>query len=187
MKVNYVTTNKMKFEIAKAYFEKIDGDYELVECAIETPEVQDVSVEEIARQSALWAARKTGKPCIKLDVGCFIPILNGFPGPFVKYINDWLTQEDYLALLRDKSDRKAYFEGSLAIAYPDGETKVFSQKVFGSIASISDPSASRWPMDALFIPDGYPYTLGKMTDDEQVRFWGDGNWPALVEYLEYSS
>lgn len=174
----------MKYQISRAYFDTLNGRHELVQSAIDTPEIQSTSVEEIAVQSALWACRQTGEPSIKSDAGCFIESVNGFPGPFLKYVNDWLTQEDYISLLSGKDNRRAYFEDALAIAYPDGTTHVFSQKVYGTIAETVDPNATRWSMDALFIPDSAGKTLGSMTDEEQVAFWGDGNWPDMIRYLE---
>lgn len=184
MKINFVTNNSMKFDIAKAYFAKLSGEYELAQYAIETPEMQDISVEEIARESAVWAAKATGLPCIKLDVGCFIEELNGFPGPFVKYVNDWLSQADILKLMEHKVSRRAYFEDALAIGYPDGTSQVFSKRNYGVVAETEDQENTRWTMNSLFMPDGHDRTLGRMTDEEQVAYWGDGNWPALITYLE---
>ncbi|MEO8691644.1 MAG: non-canonical purine NTP pyrophosphatase [Candidatus Saccharimonas sp.] len=184
MKINYVTTNKMKFEIAQAYFETLSRDYEIVQYEIDTPEIQDVSAVEIARHSALWAAKETGEICIKMDAGFFIASLRGFPGPFVKYVNDWLTQEDYLKLLSDKPDRSAYFEDATAIGFPDGRSEVFSLKTHGSLALESDKNNTRWPANLLFIPDGYSHTLGSMSSEDQNIFWGEGNWPKVIEYLK---
>ncbi len=177
----------MKFEIARAYFDKLSGDYHLHQYAIDTPEIQAVSVKEIARQSALWAAQETGEPCIKMDVGFFITSLNGFPGPFVKYANDWLTQEDFLKLMEGKDDRSAYFEDATAIGYPDGTSEVFSIMNHGTIALQKDQSNTRWPANLLFVPTGYESALGSLSSDEQNKYWGDGNWPKLIEFLERSS
>jgi len=187
MRINYVTTNTMKFEIAQAYFAKLPGDYELVQCAIDTPEIQDASVEEIARQSAVWAAKEIGEPCIKMDAGFFITALNGFPGPFVKYINDWLTQDDFLGLLDGKDDRSAYFEDATAIGFPDGSSEVFSLKSHGSISLVKDQHNTRWPANLLFVPTGHDHALGSLSAEEQNKFWGDGNWPRLIEYLKRTS
>jgi XTP/dITP diphosphohydrolase len=184
MKINFVTTNKLKFEIAQAFFKQLDGDYELVQYEIDTPEIQDESVESIAIQSALWAASQTGEPCIKMDVGFFIFALNGFPGPFVKYVNDWLTQDDFLKLLEQKEDRSAYFEDAMAIGYPDGTSKVFSIKTSGSISYVKNLLNTQWPANLLFIPDGYDEPLGSMSDEDQNKFWGDGNWPNIIKYLK---
>lgn len=174
----------MKFEIAQTYFKKLSGDYELIQYAMDTPEIQDESVIEIARQSAIWAAKETGKPCIKMDVGFFITTLNGFPGPFIKYVNDWLTQDDFLKLMEGKDDRSAYFEDATAIGYPDGTSGVFSLKNHGSIAISKDPINNRWPVNLLFIPLDHERTLGSMSDDDQNKYWGDGNWPKLIEFLK---
>ena len=187
MKINFVTTNKLKFEIAKSFFEKLSGEYELLQLAIDTPEIQDESVEEIARQSAVWAAKETNEPCIKMDVGFFIAALNGFPGPFVKYVNDWLNQDDFLKLMQDKDDRSAYFEDATAIGYPDGSSKVFNLRTHGVLSATKDFDNTRWPVNLLFIPEGLNYTLGSMSNDDQNKFWGDGNWPKLIEFLEHSS
>lgn len=184
MKINFVTTNKMKFEIAQAYFEKLSGNYQLVQYGIDTPEIQDNSVEVIARQSALWAAKETGEPCIKMDVGFFIPALNGFPGPFVKYISEWLSQDDFLRLMENYQDRGAYFEDATAIAYPDGTSRVFCLKSHGSISLVRSESNSQLPINLLFVPEGYEHALGSMSDEDQNKYWGDGNWPKLIESLK---
>lgn len=187
MKINFVTTNKMKFDIAQLYFNTISSDYELIQYKIDTPEIQDKSVIEIARQSAIWAAKETGQPCIKMDVGFFINALNGFPGPFVKYANDWLTQDDFLQLMVNKDDRSAYFEDATAIGYPDGTSEVFTQRNNGSIALSKDLTNDRWPANLLFVPSGYDRALGSMSEMDQNKYWGDGNWPKLIDFLKKSS
>ncbi len=187
MKINYVTTNEMKFEIAQAFFKKLSDEYELVQCKIDTPEIQDVSSIEVARHSALWAAKETSEICIKMDAGFYINALNGFPGPFIKYVNDWLRQEDFLKLMEDHDDRTAYFQDATAIGYPDGRSKVFNFKVHGTLSHQSNPTDTKWPANLLFIPEGYDIPLGSMTSDDQNTFWGDGNWPKLIEYLEHST
>jgi XTP/dITP diphosphohydrolase len=156
----------------------------LVQYGIDTPEIQDDSVEVIARQSALWAAKETGEPCIKMDVGFFIPALNSFPGPFVKYVSERLSQDDLLRLMEHNKDRRAYFEDATAIGYPDGTSKVFSFKNHGSISLVRGESNGQLPANSLFIPDGYEQALGSMSDEDQNKYWGDGNWPKLIESLE---
>lgn len=186
MIINFVTTNTLKFEAAKAFFDALDGDYELRQLALDTPEIQDESVETIARESALWATQQSGEPCIKMDVGFSIAALNGFPGPFVKYINDWLTQDDVLTMMNGRDDRTAYFQDALAIAYPDGTTQVFSVKTHGTISQSKVDGETRWPMNLLFVPEGYTRSLGSLSNDEQNIFWSNSNssWPLLIEYLE---
>lgn len=184
MKINYLTTNKLKFAIARQFFELTNG-YELVQLSFHVPEVQDVSCEEIARQSAIYAAKESGSVCVVLDAGFFIDALNGFPGPFVKYTNEWLSEERLLRMLDKDDDRTAYFTDALAVGFPDGTAKVFTHKTMGRLAKEGDYVSSKWPANSLFIPNGYSTTLGSMTEQEQTDFWHSEakNWQKLVEYL----
>jgi non-canonical purine NTP pyrophosphatase (RdgB/HAM1 family) len=182
MKINFATGNSFKYEIAKAFFDKLGPEYELVQYDLEIVEIQSDSVEEIAKQAAISIAKEKQEPCIKVDVGFYIEALNGFPGPFIRYVNEQLSCKDYLRLLEDDQDRSAYFLDSLAIGYPDGTAKVFTRKTKGTVARAVD-QIGRWPTNDLFIPDGYSRPLGELSNDEQVKFWGDGSWPDVIKHF----
>jgi XTP/dITP diphosphohydrolase len=181
-RINYLTTNELKFSIARRYFDSIDG-YELVQHSFDVPEIQAESCEEIAVAAAIFAAKAIGEPCIKLDVGFYIPSLGGFPGPFVKYINEWLSESDVLAMVSQHKDRSAYFLDVTAIGFPDGTSKTFALKRLGKIAHADGYAASDWPTNSLFIPDGNTIPLGSMSVSEQEEFWGAGAWPMVAEYI----
>ena len=184
MKINYNTTNKLKFEITKQFFDSADG-YELVQYSLEVPEIQDASCEEVARHSAVYAAKELGEACVVMDAGFSVNALNGFPGPFVKYVNEWLSEDRLLRMLDENDDRSAHFTDALAIGFPDGTAKVFSQKIMGRLAQRGEYTPSKWSANSLFIPEGYSMPLGSMSEQEQTDFWHDGNknWPRLVVYL----
>lgn len=184
MKINYLTSNPLKFKIAERYFENIGG-YELVQHSFKVPETQDDSCESIARESATYAAKELDEPCVAMDAGFYIEALNGFPGPFVKYINQWLNEEQILKMVDKTDSRSAYFIDALAIGFPDGSAQVFSHKTYGKLANVGEYQASDWPVNSLFIPNGYSKPLGSMSDDEQVEFWSheNQNWEELVEFL----
>src|SRR3989344_8620350 len=92
----FITGNKNKFEFAEKFFKKSEANnyFNLIQLAVSTPEIQSDSVEQIALYSAQWAYDQLKKPVIKSDAGLYIEALRGFPGPFMKYINDWLSQGD---------------------------------------------------------------------------------------------
>ena len=185
MKINYLTTNQLKLKIAQNYFDGLEG-YELVQHSLETPEIQDTSCEEIARYSAVYAAKEIGEACVKMDVGLFINALGGFPGPFVKYVNDWLPEEKLMALLESESDRSVYFLVATAIGFPDGTSKVFSRKFMGQIAEPGNYTPSAWPANSLFIPDGHDIPLGMMSQEDQEAYWQDDVWPDVIAFLKDS-
>jgi non-canonical purine NTP pyrophosphatase (RdgB/HAM1 family) len=184
MKINYLTTNKLKFEIAKQFFNSVD-EYELVQHSFSVPEMQEETCEEVARQSAICAAMELGEPCVVMDVGFSINALNGFPGPFVKYINEWLSEYRLLRMLDESDDRTAYFTDALAVGFPDGTVKVFSHRIMGRMAKEGEYQSSKWPANSLFIPDGHSIPLGSLSTQEQTDFWQseNENWQKLTEYL----
>lgn len=181
-KINYLTSNALKFKIARNYFDSLDN-YELVQYEFDTPEIQSESCEDIAKHAAVFAAQTLGEPCITLDVGFCINSLNGFPGPFIKYINNWLSEEDLIAMIDRCDDRSAYFLVATAIGYPDGLSKVFSQKYTGTIARRGEYKASSLPVNSLFIPHGYKIPLGLMSNLEQENYWGAGAWESVIQHL----
>lgn len=183
MKINYLTTNNLKFATAQNYFANAEG-YELVRQAVDAPEIQHESCEEIARQSAVYGAKLLGQPCVKMDAGFFIEALNGFPGPFVKYVNDWLDEEKILKLLEAEADRRAYFLDATAVGFPDGSSKVFTRRFEGTVAEKGNYEPTKWPANSLFIPDGHTAPLGTWTAVEQEAYWHGGVWPDVVEYLK---
>ena len=82
------TGNVGKWEIARDIFKNYN--LTLTQEKVETPEIQASTVEEVSLYSAKYASDKLNKPVIKSDVGYYIEELGGFPGPFVKFVNNML-------------------------------------------------------------------------------------------------
>lgn len=148
--VTMVTGNKGKWEIANDIFTR--KNIKLFQEKIETPEIQAYSVEEVSAYSAQYAAKKINKPVIKSDVGYFIPALNGFPGPFVKYINGMLTSEEILKMMEGKENRTIFLKECLTYATPDGKIKQFVNE---EVARVSDKAYGEGSsFDRIVILDG---------------------------------
>ncbi len=124
-KVTMVTGNTGKWQIASNIFKKHNVD--LRQAKIETPEIQAYDVEEVSKYSAIYAAQKLETNVIKSDVGYYIEDLHGFPGVFVKYINNMLDSEDILKMMKDKKNRTIYLKECLTFATPEGKIKQFLQ------------------------------------------------------------
>lgn len=52
------------------------------------------------------------------DNGCYIGALNGFPGLFIKYINQWLSAKDLLGIMDGKKNRSVIWKECLAYYEP---------------------------------------------------------------------
>jgi len=128
--LHYVTSNKSKIEVAQKYLHPhgviVSGSQ------LEFDEIQSSSIEIIARHKAAEAFRKLNKPLLVNDAGWYIPALNGFPGPYMKLANEWLTSNDFLNLMSGHSDRRIIFREVLY--YVDSAiSKPFISELEGTI------------------------------------------------------
>lgn len=65
------------------------------------------------------------------DHGWSIPALSGFPGPYMKYMNQWMTSRDFLNLMRPHSNKTITKQE--VICYIDAEqSKCFSAETKGT-------------------------------------------------------
>jgi non-canonical purine NTP pyrophosphatase (RdgB/HAM1 family) len=76
--------------------------------------------------------RAGGVPTVINDDFWAIPTLNGFPGGYMKDVQQWLTDEDFIHLMQDKTDRRILL--TQTIMYKDNkQSRTFSQEVWGVI------------------------------------------------------
>ncbi|MBT3230558.1 hypothetical protein HN358_02130 [Candidatus Uhrbacteria bacterium] len=179
----FITGNKHKFEVAENFFKNCDaGNYfNLIQHDISPPEIQSDSIGTIATSSARWAFEKIGKPLITADAGLQIEALNGFPGPFVKYMNSWFNQNDLLRMMDGKLNRTAVFMDALAFVFGDME-EVFSSDTIGKL-STSPAKEDGYTVDQLFIPDGMDKSLVQLSNEERRDVWNVERWTLLTDFL----
>ena len=100
----FATSNSLKFttaaEVCRAH------NIALEAAAIELLETQSDSGETIARFKAAAAFKELQTALVVSDDSWVIPGLNGFPGPYMKYMNEWLTPADFLRLTASLKDRR---------------------------------------------------------------------------------
>lgn len=182
--ISYITSNPYKFKLARDYFDKHGNkQVSLVQCSLETPEIQATTSRDVAAYSAEWARDKLGQAVICSDVSFEITALNGFPGPYIKYINQWLSPQNILNLLASHEDRSASFTDTLAYAVPGKKTQIFTMETIGTILSSEHVDNTKWTIDALFTPKGCNKSLAAMSDEERDNVWDDSIWTELVLYI----
>lgn len=176
-----VTGNPKKVEVAKHALGAFDIDVE--QLAFDTPEIQSSDTEEVAKYSVKYAAEETGKAVIKGDFGMFIEVLNGFPGPFVKYINKWFTADKFVELYRNEENKKAYFIDALGYCEPGKDPTCFISRTYGTL--ITAPRGDNGNMiDSLFIPDGFGKTIAELSKEESLKLWSNDRYTKLAEHLK---
>lgn len=176
-----VTKNESKLKVAqnalKVYGITVD------QVAIDTLEIQSSSVEEVVKYSVQFAANKVGKPVIKGDVGFSVEALGGFPGPFIKFVNKWITPQQFINLYKNETNKKAYFTDALGYCEPGGEPVCFVTKTYGTLSERPTGDNGN-TVDSLFIPDGFATTIASLTEEEYLKLWSNDRYKQLSEYLK---
>ncbi len=135
----FVTGNKHKISSAQLYLSRFNIAFEAKHLPI--TEIQSTSIEEIAQHKAREAFAQLKQPLIIKDDGWLITALNGFPGPYMRYINEWFTTDDFLNLLKHKNNKEVIFHE--VVCYIDkNQTKTFSNKIVGKFLTKPQGSAA---------------------------------------------
>lgn len=127
--ITYVTSNIEKVKVAQKRLEMFG--ILLKHEHLDLEEIQSDSIEEVAIHKANDAFQKLNTPILVNDAGWEIPSLNGFPGPYMKYINSWFSEDGLLRLVKDTDRKIIYHE---VFVYKSKDTiKVFKGYKEGTI------------------------------------------------------
>jgi len=145
----FVTSNLHKFNEARLILAEHKVATALLR--VKTVEVQDDSIENIAKASALDAVKKCRLPIIVEDAGLFVEALNGFPGPYSSYVYRTIGIKGILKLMENVEKRDAYFQSVVAFCSPEEPPRCFHGKVKGKI-SLEERGSSGFGFDPIFEP-----------------------------------
>ena len=166
-KIVFVTSNKGKIASAQEYFENIKlitYDADLIE-----PRTDDIR--EIAKEKVKQAHKIVKEPCIALDSGFFIKVLNGFPKAYVNHTLETIGIKGILKLIEDKKDRSCEFRSCLA--YYDGKNmEFFESRSIGKISQSirGNHTEKKWSdLWYIFIPDSFDKTLAEFDESDFKR------------------
>lgn len=186
--VVFATSNKGKLSSVRRVFG--GRGIAVVRLAADIPEIQDNDVAAVAAAKCVKAAERCppGSNVLVVDSALRIPALNGFPGPFVKQVTDWLGPDGYVSLLSGYlgSERTAVFTDAIACMAPGRGPRVFLREVYGTIADrVWDGTGGtgKSAMDRVFIPDGCDKALIAMSTDELAAFRSSGR----IEYAYHEA
>lgn len=174
----FVTSNKGKFIAAQKL---IPG---LKHVNLNLPEIQSESNEEIAVHSVKYAFQQLREPCFVDDSGFYVEALNGFPGPYSKYVFNTIGNTGVLKLMQGVENRKAWFEA--CIAYHDGnEIHVFKGRADGTIAyEMRGNQYGSFGFDPVFIPNGWEKTFAEDIDHKDKVSHRRKALDAFIEFLK---
>lgn len=147
----FISSNKNKIARSKLFLNPFGIPF--IAKDIDLIEIQSHSIEEIAINKAKAAFEIIKQPLFVSDHGWSITALNGFPGAYMKYINEWFTPQNFLNLMKDKENREMVFTEYLC--FTDGKSiKTFSETIKGHILYESKGQDTPWMTVSSFSDDG---------------------------------
>lgn len=181
MKLVYATGNKLKFKLAESVAKDFGVDLIQKELAID--EIQGEDIEKIARDKSAKAFSLLASPVVTSDDSWSIPALNGFPGPYMKSLNSWLSTDDFLRLFSGLKNREVIL--TQIIVYQDKEgQKVLSRQTKGRLLNEARGHLPNSPNQEIITLDG---DNGKsiaevFNDDNLENVAGTKVWPDFFEW-----
>jgi len=163
-KIVYVTGNKGKFAEVRDIL--LAFGIEVIQDKNGYPELQENELEPIAAYGAQFVANKLDMPVMVDDSGIFIKALNGFPGPYSRFVEDKLGNPKVLKLMEGEEDRTAYFKTVIGYCEPGKEPLIFPGVVEGQIAS-EERGTGGFGYDPIFEYNGM--TFGELGDAEKNK------------------
>jgi len=164
-----VTSNIHKFEEIR----RVLSEFSIATAMLKTVgavEIQDDSIENIAKASARDAAKKCRLPIIVEDAGLFIQSLESFPGPYSSYVYRTIGNDGILKLMEEVLNRNAYFKSAVAFFRSSMEEPLcFTGEVKGKIVE-ERRGRQGFGFDPIFAPFDSTKTFAEMTLKEKNRY-----------------
>lgn len=124
----FSTGNELKFHNGQIACKKYGIN--LKQAVLHTDEIQGENPEDIALDKAKKSFAELGRPVIISDDSWDIPGLNGFPGAYMKSMNEWFSPNNFVNLTKSLADRRIFLHARLV--YIDSKTtKLFTNTFEG--------------------------------------------------------
>jgi len=168
VRVYLVTSNRHKLNEITKILNEFDINVEPLN--LRKLEIQEKDVSRVVEAAARFLSNCTDlRPLLIEDSGLYIEYLKGFPGAFSKYVYETIGLEGVLKLMKNTSNRSAFFKTAAACVCRTGsrdEIIVREGIVNGKIAEEIRGSRG-FGYDPIFVPEGYDRTFGEMMEEEK--------------------
>ena len=178
MRIFLVTKNPGKLLAARSVFDKYNIEIQNVDK--DYPEIQADTSLEIAKYTALEAAKELNTPAVREDHSLFIEAL-GIPGPYTNYIEKKIPADKLASLIRQLGNNKGYFEVATVLAYPNGKTFEYVFQVpmtFGEEPKGENPKG--W--NGLIRLNDETRAITEYPETERLHIWNQG-YEAVAKHL----
>ena len=174
--------NMVEITLVTSNFERFAGFASTVrpfgisvkQAKLKLDEIQSNNLDKIALRKGLDAAKRLGTPCVVEDTEFRIDALNGFPGPFMCFVQEALNAEKLLALMNGEKNRQCVSRNILVYAEPNGFTKTFECIVEFEILEKEKGKHPRKNWDRVLMLKETGKTIAEYAPPEPIAPWSKG-------------
>jgi len=179
LKNYFVTGNKGKFKEIAEYIPNL-----IMSNIKDIPEIQSLDINEIIKVKLNESRKVINDPnCLIIveDTGLYLNVLNGFPGPLIKFMLKSIGNDGIFNICEKLNNYKAKATTSFGIFNSrSNNISFYSGTIEGLITSPRGNSGFGW--DQIFIPEGSNKTFAEMeTVEEKNKF--SMRYKALTKFL----
>lgn len=128
MEINFISSNKGKIAALKRFLANAGRlDIKVNQVQVEIIEPQLNNIADVSKYKALEAFKILKKPVLVEDGGLVIEALNGFPGPYTKYVLSTIGVDGILRLMHGENNRGAKFVSFATFVEQDGTIRQFER------------------------------------------------------------
>lgn len=176
-----VTGNPRKLEEARRLCGGRLGELEHAD--LDLPEPQSLDLREVLEAKGEEAWRRLGRPLVVEETGLELAVLNGFPGPLVKWMLHAVGPEGIARTALALGDGRA--TARCALLYRSGERTVIAEGSTTGTLVLPPRGEGGFGWDPVFQPAGCAETYGELPAAEKDRIGHRGRaWLELLKLLE---
>lgn len=179
--LTFVTGNDNKFHTARLILQ--GNNIQLDQASFDIDEIQGEDGKVIALDKAHKAFDILGEPLVISDDSWSISGLSGWPGPYMKSMNHWLTIDDFLRLTSPLKDRTVTLH-QIAVYQDKKGQKVFTHNITGRLLqNATDFPTIPWMNLISLTEDGRSLAEVRHTDPEQLASENTNVWHEVAQWL----
>jgi XTP/dITP diphosphohydrolase len=178
--VYFITSNTGKYREAKQRLEPLG--YTVVQKNLGYPEIQALSLEDVAVFGVEDVSRRWDKPFFLEDAGLFIDALKGFPGVYSADVYKTIGLQGIIKLLEGIEQRTATFRSVIGFKGESGKMRLFIGECTGTIADV-EVGTYGFGYDPIFIPTRSTQTFAQMQTNEKNRLSHRGK--SLEQFISF--
>lgn len=177
----FVTSNDLKVHAAKVVCEEYGMSFDRQ--VIDFVEIQADEGELIARDKLAQAYQQLQKPVAVTDDSWLFPGLGGFPGAYMKQVNDWFSVEDWLRLTTGLGDRRVILRQ--IVGYQDAQrSRLFTVDIEGIILPEASGTCASPHFSIISFDNGQHSAAEMVSAGKPAIKHLKNSWHDLCEWLQ---